>query len=362
MKLATIEQVLEVKNHPNADKLDIIKVLGYDAIVGRDSYKVGDIVIFIQPDSILPHDQAWAQEFLRYTSRGRLRAIRLRGEWSMGLVLSEKTFNSILDNVLEEGDFSDYIANAEAEGFGNDVTDLLGVTKYEPALPTNLQAKGGLPFNIPRTDEERWQNIRDLESLFGTEVDITLKIDGQSGTYYCVLPEHNPGGNSEPVVGLCSRSLELKNDEESTSNWHTAERRYNILEKLKNYCVEHGVSLALRGEVFGGNIQGFKHNPHAGGEIDFALYSVYVIDARQYARRGSKYYSPDVAEALSIPHVPLIDERVYLDKQSIDYYDHGEKTLFGSSSVVGQKFEGVVVQHASGSFKIINKWYDSEKE
>lgn len=354
MKLATIEQVREVKNHPNADKLDIIKVLGYDAIVGRDSYKVGDTVIFIQPDSILPHDQAWAQEFLRYTSRGRLRAVRLRGEWSMGLVLSPKAVEGMLDSI----DFE----TAEAEGFGHDVTDLLGVTKYEPALPKNLQAKGGLPFNIPRTDEERWQNIRDLESLFGTEVDITLKIDGQSGTYYCILPEHNPGGNPEPVVGLCSRSLELKNDENSQSNWHTAERRYNILEKLKEFCVHQEVSLAIRGEVFGGNIQAFKHNPHAGGEIDFALYSVYNIGERKYERKGSYYYSTEVANDLDIPHVPVIAENVLLDKENIQLYDHGEKTLFGSSSVSGQKFEGVVVQHAGGSFKIINKWYDSEKE
>lgn len=357
MKLATIEKVLEVKNHPNADRLDIIKVLGYDAIVGRDSYKVGDIVIFIQPDSILPADLAWAQEFLRYTSRGRLRAVRLRGEWSMGLVIGPATLKGILDEIDLE--------TAEAEGFGHDVTDLLGVTKYEPALPKNLQAKGGLPFNIPRTDEERWQNIRDLESLLGAEVDVTLKIDGQSGTYYCILPEHNPGGNPEPVVGLCSRSLELKNDEGADSNWHAAERRYNILNKLKEFCVRKGVSLAIRGEVFGGNIQAFAHNPHARGDVDFALYSVYNIGTRQYERKGSPLYAPLVAKELAIPAVPVLLDNARLHKSIIENYDHLLKTVdTAPESRWGnmEAFEGVVVQHANGSFKIINKWYDSEKE
>lgn len=341
--LATLEVIKNVIHHPNADKLDIVRVLGYDAIVGRDQYKAGELVIFVQPDSILPSDKAWAQDLLRYTSRGRIRAVRLRGEWSMGLVLPLTTGT----DDCWEGDV------------GDDVTQDLGITKYEPALPKNTAAHGGLPFLIPKTDENRWQNLRDLDNIFGQSVDIFQKVDGSSFTAYCVLPEHNPNGLT--VTGLCSRSLELKvgiddRGQEYNSKWHEAERRYNVLEKLSEYCAKHNVSLALRGEIYGQGIQQMAHNPHANGDVDVAFFSVYNIGAKKYERKGSEHYFLDVCKELGLPTVMAVELDAVLDEDVISWYDKGTKTLDD------KPFEGVVVQHPAGSFKIINKWYDAEKE
>lgn len=348
MNLATVERVLKVEHHPNADKLDIIRVLGYDCIVGRDAYKENDLVVFIQPDSILPIDKAWAQEPLRYCSRARVKAIRLRGSWSMGLVLNLSVPDSMMD--AEDADLAEYIE-------GDDLTEMLGVTKYEPPLPTNLQARGGLPFQIPKTDEERYQNLRKLDDLMGEEVDVTLKIDGSSATYYCLLAGHWPS-EEQTRVGLCSRSLELKLEDEDgnplNSRWHEAERRYDILRKLRAYCEENNVSLALRGEVYGVGIQSLDHNPHSLEPINFAAYSVYNITDKRYERLLDTHYSQHVAEKLGIPHVPVLGS-CELSQTLIDLYDHGSKKLDG------KPFEGVVIQHQYGSFKVINKWYDAEK-
>lgn len=343
MNLATVERVVSVTHHPNADKLDIIKVLGYDAIVGRNQYKAGDLVVFVQPDSILPSDKAWATDLLRYTSRGRIRAVRLRGEWSMGLVLN----------------VTDHIEDGAELAIGWDMTEQLGITKYEPPLPLNTQARGGLPFQIPRTDEERWQNLRRLDSLIGERCNVTLKIDGQSATFYCVLAGQWPGEGATKV-GITSRSLDLRigEDDEGVpfdSNWHKAEKRYDILRKLQAYCEENNVSLALRGEVYGGSIQAFGHNPHTGGDIDFAAYSVYNITDKEYERLGSDHYVDTLAPKLGIPLVPVVEEDIELTQDVIDWYDHGTKTLYE------QPFEGVVIQHKAGSFKVISKWYDAEK-
>lgn len=343
MNLATVERVLAVEHHPNADKLDIIKVLGYEAIVGRDQYKVDDLVVFVQPDSILPSDQAWAADLLRYTSKGRIKAVRLRGSWSMGLVISQEH--------LTMYDCAFQIAE------GEDWSEILGVTKYEPPLPNNAHAKGGLPFQIPKTDEDRYQNLRSIP--YGELVDVTLKIDGSSATYYCVVPKDNPGGNPTSVVGLTSRSLELKLlDSEGVpcnSRWHEAERRYDILAKLKAYCELHDVSLALRGEVYGEGIQSLAHNPHSKVPVDFALYGVYNITDRKYERKNDTFYFTDVADDLQIPAVPVPEEEVELTPELIQYYDNGIKKLEGKS------FEGVVINTNEGSFKVINKWYDAEK-
>lgn len=350
--LATVERVVSVTNHPNADRLDIVRILGYDAIVPRDSLKEEDLIVFVQPDSILPSDQDWSQEYLRYTKGGRLRAVRLRGEWSMGLVLPLTTLPG----------FEASIARGNIPKEGADVTKRLGVYKFEPKLPNNTQAKGGLPFNIPKTDEERWQNIRsrDMEQLIGQEADVTLKIDGQSGTYYCVLAGHWPGVE-ETRVGICSRSLELKVgiDAEGNplnSNWHEAERRYDILNRLRNYCEAWGVSLALRGEVYGRGIQSFNHNPHSKEDINFAGFSVYNITEKRYEVLGDPHYFLELGAALGIPSVPTLEERVPLTAELIAKYDHELK------QVAGNPFEGVVIKHKNGSFKVINKWYDAEKE
>ena len=85
MKLASIERILEVLKHPNADALDIVKVLGYQCIVKKDQYKVGDLVVFIQPDTVLP-DAEWSAFYK--SKSNRVKAIKLRGSWSMGIVES----------------------------------------------------------------------------------------------------------------------------------------------------------------------------------------------------------------------------------------------------------------------------------
>lgn len=357
MALATLERVVAVEPHPNADKLDIIRILGYDAIVGRNQYKAGDLVVFIQPDSILPTDKEWCQDLLRYTSKGRIRSVRLRGEWSMGLVVSW----------ADSGLFGKMDAHYE----GSDVSDLLGVTKYEPPLPKNTQARGGLPYDIPKTDEERWQNIRKIDDFMGKDVDVTLKIDGSSASFYCILPGHHPAyKGSSPGAGICSRSLELKTgiDEAGipyNSKWHEAERRYNILQKLRTYCVDHGVSLVLRGEIFGEGIQGFAHNPHAQGSVDFAAFSVYNITEGRYERINDDHYVMEVAPLLGVPTVPLLEsgalDGAHLTPELIAKYDHQLKSL-EANGVVYNRFEGVVCNFNDSSFKIINKWYDSAKE
>lgn len=84
MKLASIEKILSVEKHPNADSLSIVKVLGYQAITKLDQYKVGDLCVFIQPDTILP-DAEWSKPFKAKSNR--IKAIKLRNLWSMGVVL-----------------------------------------------------------------------------------------------------------------------------------------------------------------------------------------------------------------------------------------------------------------------------------
>lgn len=328
MKLASVEVIQEVTPHPNADKLDLVKVLGYKCVVGKDQFKVGEQVVLIQPDTILP-DAPWAEMFKKKSSR--VKAIKLRNEWSFGIVMP----------------YHELLGIAATYDVGSEVSEVIGVTKYEPPVPQQLDAAGVLPSYLPKTDEERWQNISDLP--FGEKVDITLKIDGQSATYFCRKNKIT----HEWETGICSRSLMLK--PECSNNYTRVEKKHGILRKLKDYCSEHDVSLALRGEVYGQGIQVHSANPHAKLPLDFAAFSVYNFDTLEYESPDSEHYYQNLCASLIIPTVPTIKKDVALTKELIEEFASEREKINNNY------FEGVVVKHKSGSFKIINLTYDSKK-
>jgi len=329
MKLASIERIKEVTKHPNADLLDIVAVLNYKAIVKKDSYKVNDLIVFIQPDTVLP-DKEWAQFYKAKSSR--VKAIKLRNVWSFGIVES-------LFNVGFNGDFS----NKE----GEDISDLLGITKYEPPVPQDLQAKGSLPFDIPKTDEERYQNL--LAIPYNEIVDVTLKVDGSSFSVYCKkLPDESWS------TGITGRTLELKTDCEN--KYTIIAKKYDLLDKFEKYCRTYNVSLVLRGEMYGNGIQNFKTNPHATKPLGIAFFSVYNIDNRLYEGTESPHYYENVCSRLGLETVPMLEKGVVLTPELIKKYDEDLETIAGTM------FEGVVIKLRNGeSFKVINKHYDAKK-
>jgi len=329
MKLASIETIKTIEQHPNADALDIATVLGYRCIVARDSFSPGEKIVLIQPDTVLP-DEPWAEMFRKRSNRvnNRVKACRLRGEWSFGIVMSINTWPDL---------------DLEA---GSEVSEIIGVTKYEPPAPQDLSAAGYLPRGLPKTDEERWQNIEALP--YGEVCDITLKIDGSSLSVYARKLED---GSWE--TGITSRSLRLKPDCDNKYTQGVA--KYNILNKLLAYCQEHDVSLSLRGELYGNGIQGFGKNPHGQLPLDFAAFNVYKMDELCYAGPDDIHYYENVCAQLNIPTVPMLEKRVVLTPEHIDKYS----ALI--DKINGKPFEGVVVKYAGGSFKIINLTYDERK-
>ena len=85
MKLASIEVIKEIAPHSNADSLEIAKVLGWQIIVRKGEFKAGESVVFIPIDTILP-DAEWSAFLKKGGKPIRLNTIRLRGEYSQGLV------------------------------------------------------------------------------------------------------------------------------------------------------------------------------------------------------------------------------------------------------------------------------------
>ncbi len=326
--LASIQPILAVEHHDNADSLDLVQCLGYSCIVKRDTWKVGDLAILILPDTVLPADRPWTAFYRAKSSR--VKAVKLRGRFSYGIVESAA-------NVGYTGPMDP----------GLDVTEALSITKYEAPIPQELNAKGGLPFGVPKSDEERWQSLRDIP--YGEPVDVTLKIDGKSVTFIWYVDEAGVEYRE-----ICGRTLAFWDG--AVNDYTQVQANHDVINRISAYCRVNGLrGLALRGECFGRKIQASEHNPHSKLPLGLALYSTWLIEPREYARKGNPLYVFDLAPQLGLPTVPVIEKDVILTRELIHKYDEELSTL------KGQMFEGVVVQHARGSFKIINKHFDVKK-
>lgn len=157
-------KVSKIEKHPNADRLSVATIKGWNCIVGLDEYKEGDLVIFCPPDSVIPSDliDKYNLEYLK--KNGRVRTVKLREYISQGLILS--------------------IPREENWKEGRDVAKELGITKYEPPISCNLQRSGNRPTkkkaNPLFSKYTEIENIKNYNSIFkeGDRVVITEKIHG----------------------------------------------------------------------------------------------------------------------------------------------------------------------------------------
>lgn len=329
-KLATLRRITAVTQHSNADRLAIYTVDGWKVIDQKGKYQVGDSVIYCEIDSFLPIKPAF--EFLRKSSfkkmgeqEGfRLRTVRLRGELSQGLLLSPE--------VLPEG--------FEQKEKGEDVAELLGIVKYDPPLPANLAGtvKGYFPSFIPKTEEERIQNIP-FEELLEHTFTVTEKLDGSSLTVFV----------NEGEIGVCSRNLELLEDEKN-SLWRVV-NQYNLKEKLKNL----GRNLALQGELVGSGVQ---KNIYKLPQIDLRIFKIWDIDRHEYFNISE---TQKLTESLGLQTVPVLETGFRLPK-TVE-----EALLFADakSTLSDANREGVVLYSETDPevhFKIIsNRFLEKEK-
>jgi RNA ligase (TIGR02306 family) len=245
-KLASIQKISKLEPIEGADSIVKATVLGWQLVVKKDEFNIGDLCVYCEIDSILPEKPEF--EFLK-PRKMRIRTIKLRGQISQGICFPL----SILppDVKIEEG---------------KDVTDILGITKYEPPIPASLEgiAKGKFPSFIPKTDEARVQVLQDiLDKYKGETFFYTEKLDGSSATYYLY----------DGQFGVCSRNLELIETEENTL-WKLA-REHKIEEKLKSLNKNY----AIQGEIIGESVQSNKYNLRG---QDIWFFNVYDIDEHRF--------------------------------------------------------------------------------
>jgi RNA ligase (TIGR02306 family) len=256
--LASIQRVKALEPIEGADFIEKATILGWQVCM-RKGGKVGDLVVYFEIDSILPDLPEF--EFLK-DRKFRVKTMRLKKTLSQGVALPVAEVSGLQGIEVVEG---------------QDVTEILGVTKFELPVPTCLsgEVKGNRPGFVKKTDEFRVQSYPKLiDEMWNEKVYITTKLDGSSISIY-----YNP--NIDEPFGVCSRNMNMS-EEGGSSYWMVA-KKYDLQNKLPEFVkdaskgYENGI--VIQGELCGGGIQ---KNRLELKDIDMFIFNVYNLNGGIY--------------------------------------------------------------------------------
>jgi len=344
-KLASIRTITDVLPIEGRDRIELAAIDGWQVIVKKDEFQIGDKCIYCEIDSVLPEKDEF--EFLR-SKKFRIRTMKMAGVISQGICFPM--------SMLPEGKYE----------VNDDVTKLMGVTQYTGTMdietdvnlhkakkryPKFLMRMGwfrklvlpkkqakGFPSFVSKTDETRIQNapfyLKSENEWVATE-----KLDGQSGTFF--VKKVKGLFKSKYDFGVCSRNLR-KFKEDNSSFWSVA-KRYGIKDILLN-SVGSDDFLAIQGECLASNVQGNKYKVT---EPDLYVFNVITPSGRMGTEEAKAWCDEN-----GLKFVPILDTR-YVTPNSVSEileYAHAKSKLYDTLR------EGVVFRSKDGkqSFKAVD--------
>jgi hypothetical protein len=302
-QLASVQKIINLQPIEGKDKIELATVLGWLVVVQKGEFKIGDLCIYVEPDTLLPEKPEY--EFLRkrcYSKKFggfRIKVMKLGSVYSQGIVFSYTGKGKEGDDVSEEFGIKAYDLDELSE-------------KRKPVIKYNwfkrfLIRIGLLKFNrktqsFPsfaiKSDETRLQAIPEiLNHIFpvieGRPIYVTEKIDGCSAFYFYYKGK----------TGVCSRNVWLiKNKKGGYDNgqYFEMEEKYDILNKLTKYCKDNKVNIGVQGEIIGPSIQGNKYKLT---ERELYIYQIQDLDKNCFL---DHIETVNICDYLGLKHVPII--------------------------------------------------------
>ena len=362
-ELAYIQTIKSLSPIPNADAIEKAEVLGWELVVKKGEFKVGDRCVYVEIDSILPPLPPF--EFLR-PKNFRIKTVKLRSQISQGIAFPI--------SVLKEVDPSFDISNLK---IGQDVSEALKITKYDPEAELDVEVeqekkfwlsnklsylkwklfgqkpikRGQFPIDVPKTEEVRVQKMgRALAEHTDEPAYITEKLEGTSSTFV-----YRTGGNwlaklfkQDGSFQVCSRNLIVFNSQNNKKRPH---HLIDIADKYKIYKSMRQLNrnLAVQGEVIGPKIQG---NIYKLNSLEFRVFSIFDIDAQKYVDYNELC---SLCSQLNLTMVPIVGLQKIVN--NISHYVELSKDKSQINKDILR--EGIVVRTLDGSlsFKSINPEY-----
>ncbi len=317
-----VVQLEHIRAHPNADKLELCNVLGYQMVIPKGSYQTGDVVVYFPADTLIPDN--WAEEFgvkkfLRGKDNDRVGKIKLRGEPSFGLVTP--------------------LPGGVDWQIGDNVADYYEAKKYEPPIRATAGDAAAHhseidPFISRYTDIENGRIHVDIFDA-GEEVVVTEKIHGTN----CKL------GYVKEHLFASSMGLRRKRplvDEDPAPLDHLAIRSNtywfpwsmaSVKTLLDALHQEHQV-VTLYGEVFGGSIQTLNYGIPKGQGLGFQAFDL-AVDGNYLSWDDFK----TICDEYGVPTAPVLHRGAF-DMATIKDLADGNSVLEGAEHIR----EGIVVK------------------
>lgn len=390
-KLASVMYVEEVLPIPNADKLELARLDGWKAVVQKDKFKVGDRVVYVETDSLLP---PWEEFSFMAERKYRVKQIRLRGQLSDGLVFhfDDIQTKNIPFRMREAGtdltellEIKHYQKEAEAAKAGkNPQIKQRGVKGriYSKAIKTienligPINGMGPWPGYCPKSDEPTLRHVWGIvkNNYLGLPVVCHEKMHGKSLTLY-----YHQG-----KVGVCSRNYELLTDASRPTsalrrkvatgvakllgirvNNYDQEDYWIFANRIKDsvvaYCELTGQNLAIQLELCGPKING---NMYQFPDYRGFVFNVWDIDERRYFNTDEVSSFCSRAGLERVPELKLMQLHDDLEQYFVD--------ATGNSLVATSIREGMVVRPlhteihdpAMGrfSFKVVSPDYKARED
>jgi RNA ligase (TIGR02306 family) len=322
----TIERIAKVWEHTNADRLAMAQVasMTFQFVIGKDSFQIGDPVVYFPIDSLLPPPIITAlglEGKLAGTDHNRIKTVRLRGEISQGVVARPQL---LLPN---------WDSQPLAEG--EDVTAQLGVVKYEPpAIGSHAGKLTRLPAMVSVYDIEGAERFAaPVQRLMNTPVVITEKLEGS----HFAISIDDAG-----EIAVSQRRYRIEPIDGIEHDWHRAARKGGLIDKMPalKAAVDAqigGVSqlVTLRGEMIGVSIQGNYYKlPHQQVKLFEIEVNGIPLDAETFLALSDQF-ALDIVPVL-VRDVPLA---VWLNGRTLADASNGETVL-----KAGLLREGIVIR------------------
>ncbi|MFD7027004.1 RNA ligase (ATP) [Streptomyces sp. NPDC059917] len=320
--LRVTAEPLTVHTHPNADALELAQVGLYRAVVAKGAYRTGEFAVYIPEQAVLPAaliDELGLTGRLSGSTADRVKAVRLRGELSQGIVCRPAA--------LADVDLS------RAAGEGTDFAELLGITKWSPPIPTRMNGTvEAAPDLLPWVDIENLQRYPDLFAP-GEPVVLTEKLHGTACLTTHVVEDGRTHVSSK---GHGARGLALVEDPRNL--YWRAVRSHDVPAVAARLAERLGATrVGIFGEVFGAGVQDLTYGADGRGELlGFAVFDV-------SAEIDGQVRWLDPASALldgELPLVPRLYEGPY-DPDAVLALATGRETVSGRTLHLR---EGVVIR------------------
>lgn len=288
------KEKIELFTHNNADSLMIGKVGTYQVVVQKGLYNDGDEVVFAPEKSILTGEiKTEFEKYLSGPNKDRVKGVRLRGEISSGIIIPKHLLP----------DLSEFKV-------GEDISELLGITKYEPPVPTQLAGKvKSFDMSHIGTHDCEHVGVYVNDLINGERVVISEKLHGSQA-----ILAHNVNENETIISskGLLKSGLVIEESDENT--YWIAFKNDGVVDKIRK-SFESGVV-----QVFGEVIPVQKGYTYGQNKP-----TVRIFDIRLDGESIPYDLVPEDFKPLWVPIV--FDGELKLDEKEIVVYSDPEKGI-----------------------------------